>query len=180
MSLILQIADDATITTLGRIAEGDQGTDQTAAAVWGVVKASAADALVRRRAKQIGTPERLYAFLRAHTRFSPDPRGVEMIRVPAMLLRQINRTGTARCDCDDLAALGASLLAAMGRTPVLSVVGATERELGGRFQHIFFGYAAPGAVGGVVLMDPQEGFAPGGLPTFPRARLYWATEEHAA
>lgn len=182
MSLLLQIQDDGTLSTLGTIAKGERGTAQTVAALWAVVKESAQASSVRTLAQKIQYPSTLYAWLRAHQVYAPDPRGKEVIRTPEMLLRQVSRGGIGgkfRGDCDDVAALGCAILAAMGYRPVVSTVGATPRELGGRYIHIFFGYAAPTA-GGVVLMDPQEGFPPGGLPTFPLARLWWADGEHAA
>lgn len=182
MSLILQIQDDGTLTTIGRTAKGERGTAQTVAALWAVVQDAAQDRSVRTLAQKIGNPVALYHWVRAHQIFAPDPRGKEVIRTPAMLIRQVSRGGVGgkfRGDCDDVAALGCAILAALGFRPVVSTVGATPRELGGRFQHIFFGFAAP-VVGGVVLMDPQEGFPPGGLPTFPMARLWWADQEHAA
>lgn len=183
MNLLLAIQDDGTMIPLGTIAKGEKGTEQTVAALWGVVKEAAKDPLVIRMARAIGTPTQLYHWIRAHSVFAPDPRGREVIRTPAMLLRQVRRggvTGRYRGDCDDTAALGCAILAAMGKTPVVSTVGATPRELGGRFQHIFFGYAAPEIVSGVVLMDPQEGYPPNTFPAFPLAKLWWADGEHAA
>lgn len=183
MNLLLQLQDDGTLIPLGRIAAGEKGTAQTVAALWAVVKESAHTPAVRTLAREIGSPTQLYHWIKAHSVFAPDPRGREVIRVPEMLIRQVRRggiTGKYRGDCDDTAALGCAILAAMGKTPVLSTVGATPREAGGRFQHIFFGYAAPEIVSGVVLMDPQEGFPPNTFPTFPLARLWWADGEHAA
>ena len=77
---------------------------------------------------------RIRAFLAAHVRFQLDPLGVELIRTPSYLLRQIEDTGRAEGDCDDVAVLGAALGMAAGIPARYVLVGLTP---GDPFEHVY-------------------------------------------
>lgn len=118
----------------------------------------------------------VWAWLRDHVRFERDPKGIEYIRSPRDLLDAIDTTGTAVGDCDDLATLGASIIAAAGLLPVLITVG---RRASGRFEHVFFGlrHVQPDArldVTDIIPLDPQEGTPPGEWPKIARRVRLWS------
>lgn len=61
---------------------------------------------------QIGT---LRSWLAAHTRFLADPRvDGDVIRTPALMLRNLDKNGVMQGDCDDVATLAATLGLAVG------------------------------------------------------------------
>lgn len=172
MRMMLAIASDYSVRNIGPIENGPRGTDQTLAAIWGVVKTACDDSSVKRTAAMLQTPERLYDWCRAHVEFMADPPAVELVRTPASAIRSIRSTGVFKGDCDDLATLGASLLRCMGYTPGLCVSGKPRSDRPRGFQHILFGFFAssrakyPNAIQhpeGIkagkpffVPMDPQE------------------------
>lgn len=196
--LLLVVASEFGNITIGQLATGTKGIDQTAAAMRGIVKASKPHAPVKRFADNFPTLDRLYAWVRAHQHFVADPKGVELIREPCTLLNAVRRKQEFAGDCDDVATLLASAIAAWGETPVIAVIGPTPREAGGRFKHVFAGMAWSATaqargfrpsggfsvkVGGksvaVSLLDPQENRAVGHVPKEAMQRLYVADGEHA-
>lgn len=196
--MMLVVASEFGDITVGQLATGTKGIDQTTAAMRGIVKASKTDAPVKRFAANFPTLDRLYAWVRAHQRFEADPAGVELIRTPESLLAATRRYQQFNGDCDDVATLLASAIACWGETPVIAVIGPTPREQGGRFKHVFAGMAwsktasARGfkpsggytvKVGGrdvaVSLLDPQENRPIGHTPKEAMQRIYVADGEHA-
>jgi len=53
--------------------------------------------------------EQIRKFLTTFIRFEPDPVGVELVRDPLYMLRQVGRLRYSEGDCDDTATLGAAL-----------------------------------------------------------------------
>lgn len=205
--MLLIVKDDTRVETVGVVGTGDKGIDQTAAAMRGLVKAYAGMDAVRKLAAALRTPENVYHWAAAHVRFEDDPKGVELIRVPTMLIRQVNRDKVAYGDCDDNTVLCCSVLAAMGLTPVIAVLGKVPRNRGGKFVHVLPGFIDPNGTatfgdirtnadyrlrqrgnrwgfttdaGWALLFDAQERREVGHLPPEPMRRIYVATGEHAA
>ena len=198
---VLAIRSDFSTIPIGPIQHGPKGTDETVAAIWGIVKDAATDPGIKLVARRLGHPEELYHYLRAHVRFVPDPPAVELTRTPQAMLRTIQKRGFVAGDCDDLATFGAALLRAMGREPVLVVTGRPRAGSPRAFRHILFGFVAmpgeqgasargrtlypintgPRGVAGLValLMDPQERRPIGHNVPEPIRRIYRATGEHA-
>lgn len=56
----------------------------------------------------------LRAWLLTHSRFTPDPDNMELVRTPVEQLHVIATHGTMPGDCDDVATLGAALARALG------------------------------------------------------------------
>lgn len=79
-------------------------------------------------AKAIGT------YVQQKVRYVKDPTGIEQLHDPVMLIDQIQR-GIARGDCDDMALLTASLLLAIGHTPVFRCVRYNTKS--GPYNHIY-------------------------------------------
>lgn len=84
------------------------------AALGGALLNRTAAAIVDGSIDQADAARRVRTWLDRHTRFTPDPLGVELIRAPALMLRTIECEGSAVGDCDDVAVLGAALGIAAG------------------------------------------------------------------
>lgn len=128
------------------IGSGDPGTFATVQLMRRLVRRSLAEPVVRFAALQIirglrgdGEQARALAqWLRSHTQFVRDPRGVEWLHDPATLLRQGFDRGVIQGDCDDLAMLAAALGMSIGLRARFVVVGRQA------FEHVY-----------TVLGDPQ-------------------------
>lgn len=105
----------------------------------------------------------VYSWLRGVVRFRLDPRGVEYLRTPDEMIAAIIRDDEVSADCDDVASLGASLLAAGGVRPVF-LLASYEPE--GEWDHVFFGSARSADVSlhTIVPLDPQERIPVGVYP----------------
>ncbi|GMV73028.1 MAG: hypothetical protein DYG93_11165 [Leptolyngbya sp. PLA2] len=125
---------------------------------------------VHRAAYQAGIPHTLYGVhlvLKRRVRFKRDPVGVELPTMPDTFAATIIANGSAEGDCDDLAALGASMVRNAGYTPTLTVIG---RDPKGPYEHIYFG--AWTHTGRHVAFDPQETALPGEELPAARKRTY--------
>lgn len=71
----------------------------------------------------------IYHYVDAHTRYMKDPRTIEMVKEPFVVVRQIMQGQTPCLDCDDLTALICALLL---------VVGAQCRVVTVAFSHAFY------------------------------------------
>ena len=78
--------------------------------------------------------ERIRAYLAESMVFKFDPPGVELIRTPELLVRQIECHGYAVGDCDDVATLGAALGLAVGLVPTYVLVGFSDSA---PFAHVY-------------------------------------------
>ena len=75
----------------------------------------------------------IYDFVKAHTKYTPDPLGMELFISPQKMIEKIRMTGIAEGDCDDLSLLTAALLGSIGYSVRLALV---DLE-GYGFDHIF-------------------------------------------
>ena len=187
--MILVVETNAAAVAVGQMTGGDGGVAQTVAAIQALIddatfgedaerfSAIAAGLLASTRFDAAPTPiafaDRLWLWCRERVRFLKDPDGVEYIRHPSTMLDAIDRDGFALGDCDDLATLAATLIAAAGLRPVLVTVGRRRR---GRFEHIFYGLRMSADRldrASVYPLDPQEGNPPGSWPNnTPRVQLW--------
>lgn len=111
----------------------------------------------------------VYDFLLRHVEFTEDPPFIELVRHPDELLDTIARAGKCRCDCDEVATLGAALLWARSIEPVFMVVGKPgDFDAHGRvrLKHVFY---AARIEGRLLPFDPQERIPPGQWP--PRGAI---------
>lgn len=110
-----------------------------------LVNDSLADRQVRKVAARIvaGCPPRdcrcrvgkLRAYVASVWRFLRDPKNVELLQAPRVLLDTIGENGYVRGDCDDAAILGAALVKAVGLRARFVVVG--WRGSFGPFSHVW-------------------------------------------
>lgn len=125
---------------------GITGNHQTLQVMQKIARERAADPTVRKLALNIlnyyNIPSHHFAdearaigtFVQQKVRYVKDPTGVEQLHDPVMLIDQIQR-GIARGDCDDMALLVASLLFAIGHTPVFRCV--RYKTSSGPYNHIY-------------------------------------------
>lgn len=183
----LAIVRNARRINIGKLPRGDAGVSATVAAIQALVDdatygESAADfrrvaARLRGRneaANAVEFARELYDWLVASVEFFPDPRNVELVRHPSEMLSQIETTGNAEGDCDDLATLAAAIIAAAGFRPVVVTVG---RRKSGRFEHIFAGVRIGAGLDreSVYALDSQERTGAGKFPPVPRVKLWSLT-----
>lgn len=174
--MLLAVQSGTSVRSVGVLPRGDAGVTATIAAMqaavdWSVYGDEASRALLewalsRALAERPGDADgAVYWWLRRWFRYLADPERVELLRLPSLLLPVVRGGGVARCDCDDRAIVGASLLEVARRRgltqrePVLVTVGRRPRALGGRFEHVFYGSIGPGlplAVSNVLPSDPQQ------------------------
>lgn len=156
-----------------QLAPGEQGISESLAAMAAFVDAARSHpavklAVARLRVQAVRAQHpfalELYDWIVRRVKFKPDPTGTETVRHPAQLLTEIGTAGEALADCDCVAVLAASILAAAGYEPVWFVVGRPgDLDAAGRvkLKHIYYGVRA-----GLtwVPFDPQEGVPPGMHP----------------
>lgn len=88
--------------------------------------------------------DRIRRYLEANVRFQFDPPGVELIRTPELLLRQIHCRGESFGDCDDVAVLGAALGLAVGLPATYVLIAFHDTD---PFEHVYTELETPaGAV----------------------------------
>lgn len=89
--------------------------------------------------------------------FQFDPEGLELIRTPELLVRQIECHGTAVGDCDDVATLGAALGMAVGLRAVYVLL---AFHLARPFEHVYTELVTPSGPVELDTTKPAQ-FPPG-------------------
>lgn len=120
---------------------GDFGTELT---IWHMrreARRGAAEPLPQRTARAIvgragprDAARRIRRYLEERVRFVHDPAGLELVKSPTFMLREIESRGYATGDCDDVATLGAALGHAAG-LPARFVLYGFQRS--GPYEHVF-------------------------------------------
>lgn len=95
-----------------------------------------------------------YGVLR-HTRYANDPRGVELVKKPGLVVRQIAEGQVPSLDCDDLVTLLGGLLLSLGReVRAVTVAFRLSAHRGERqYSHIYIQVREPRS-GLWVTLDP--------------------------
>ncbi len=145
------------------LAKGDRGVADTIASMRSLVQDANERGNTRATAARIvaGTDSRparlvaLFKWMQRNVDFCKDPKGVERIKHPDLILQEIaaSTTGGARAcvDCDESAPLAAALLLGAGFTPVFITIA----EPGGfAFSHVYAGVVT--GSGKALAFDPQE------------------------
>jgi transglutaminase-like putative cysteine protease len=100
----------------------------------------------------------LLNFVERHTRYMRDPRTVELVRAPYVVVEEINQGKIPNIDCDDMAALLAALLIACGHEARIVTVAfrniffQKERQ----YTHVFVQSKEP-STGRWITLDPVPG-----------------------
>lgn len=100
----------------------------------------------------------IYYFLLANTRYMRDPRTVELVRAPYVVVEELRRGKKPSVDCDDLAAIATALtLAVGGHSRVVTVAFRPMIHNGQRqFSHVF-GQAQEPRTKQWITIDPVAG-----------------------
>ncbi len=124
-------------TTLEALPAGDVGVELTLQRMRRHVQAARTDPGMRaavlealrgvREKDQLAEAQSLFEWVLERTRFTRDPRGVELLQEPTYLLRQIRKEGVAYTDCDDATMLFAALAETAGYPTRFRVQGAPGR-----------------------------------------------------
>ena len=103
-----------------------------------VIRESAYNPYVRRWAEQIveevkpndkyGEARAVYDFITTHVRYTKDPKGMEFIQTPPLLLQMIEQGEIPKGDCDDIATLAMSLLKSIGFDVGLKITSYNAKE----------------------------------------------------
>ena len=97
----------------------------------------------------------IYNYVLANTRYTNDPRNVELVKKPWRVVRQMRAGQVPGLDCDDLVCLIAALLLAVGREVQIVTVGFRRQHFRGQIQysHVFLRVREP-RTGRWVVLDP--------------------------
>jgi hypothetical protein len=89
------------------------------------------------------------------TRYANDPRTVELVRKPALVLREMAAGKVPSLDCDDLTALLAALYLSLGRQVQVVTVAFAHRFYNGQrqYSHVFLRVKEPKS-GAWIVVDP--------------------------
>ena len=97
----------------------------------------------------------LYHYVCANTRYMRDPRTVELVQAPYLVVEQLSKGMTPNLDCDDMSALLAALFLAVGcQTRVVTVAFQNMFHNGDRqYSHVFAQAKEPRS-GAWITCDP--------------------------
>lgn len=151
-----------TTTRQVSIAEGDAGTDQTAAEMADLIRNGALTPRVRDVATAIAANGRddlsqllmLRDWVARHFQFMRDPASGELLHDTDFMLSRIQRDGVMRADCDDAAILGGALACAIGANVSLILVALDPGADGAPkpYSHVWASASPP-----VACIDPNTG-----------------------
>lgn len=132
------------------IGHGDQAIYTTVNRMRGIINSSAANPYVRRWAQKAlesvmvqdkwGEAQALHDFVRDNIRYTNDPRGIEFVQTPPILLEGIRYYLDGRQsdrpigDCDDMTTLALSLMKSVGFDTAIKVVSFDPE---GRYSHVY-------------------------------------------
>ena len=163
------------------LAGGDRGVADTVETMRALVRDSHARGMSAGVARRLiaglrGRVARLHAIFRwmqQHIDFCEDPKGVERIRHPDLILREIGDSMRSRADrpcvdCDESAPVAAALLLGAGFRPVFITISEPGDT---KFSHVYAGVVAA-APAHVIAFDPQEMAHVGQEPKYGR-RAVW-------
>lgn len=139
---------------------GDTAVVNTATKMKDIINSSAKNPYIRRWSEQIlakanvkaydwiGEINAIFTWVRDNIRYTHDPRGIEYLQTPPVLLQLIERGETPMGDCDDMTMLSLSLLKSIGYDVALKI---TSYRNDKTYQHVY---------GLVSLKTPMTGWIP--------------------
>ena len=97
----------------------------------------------------------IYYYVLDHTRYTNDPRTVELVRRPERIIAELARGKTPSLDCDDLCVLQAALLLSLGREVRVITIAFQNQQYRGEIQysHVYLQVKEPRTSKWIVL-DP--------------------------
>lgn len=87
----------------------------------------------------------IYNFIIAHTRYANDPRTVELVKRPTLVIRELASGKVPSLDCDDLVTLLAALYLSLGRRVRIVTMAQSDVFVGGhrQYSHVFLQVQEP-------------------------------------
>lgn len=97
----------------------------------------------------------IYNFVLSNTRYANDPRTVELVRAPWLIIKELAAGKTPSIDCDDLVALIAALLLSLGRQVRIVVLAFRHAYHKGerQYSHVVLQVKEP-KTGAWIILDP--------------------------
>jgi hypothetical protein len=83
---------------------------------------------------KFGEARAIYDFVVESIRYTKDPKGLEFIQTPDLLLRFIEADDIATGDCDDITTLGMALLKSIGFDVAVKITSYSHKR---QFQHVY-------------------------------------------
>lgn len=119
----------------------------------------------------------LYHYVLRHTRYMRDPRTVELVRAPHVVVAELERGGRPSLDCDDLAVLLAALcLSVGGHVEFVTVAFRHMFHMGERqYSHVFMRAQDPRTKQWIVL-DPVAAERTSKMLRDVRASKTWSVD----
>lgn len=116
----------------------------------------------------------IYFAVLASTRYANDPRSVELVKKPGLVVRQIRAGARPSLDCDDLVALEAALLLSLGREVRAMTVAFSDQFYDGerQYSHVILAAREPRANAWITL-DPVAAEETGTMLRRVRAIKIW-------
>lgn len=170
-------------STLIPLSTGVRGTKTTLSAMERLVQSGIRDPevvlfaqeQVRNQAEygKLGEIDAILTSVRRSMRYTPDPVGVETVKSPTFIMREIKAKGRAAMDCDDASVLAATLIRAVGVPTRFKVIKDSPTE----YTHVYLEALVDGSW---VKVDPiaremSLGHAPEGRygsAYFQEGRMY--------
>lgn len=116
----------------------------------------------------------IYYFVLTHTRYMRDPRTVELVRAPYVVVKEILAGKVPNLDCDDLATLLAALLLATGAEVRYVTVAFQNAFYRGQrqYSHVFVQAKEP-RTGAWVTLDPVAAEKTAQMMNRTKAAMFW-------
>lgn len=117
----------------------------------------------------------IYYWVLAHTRYANDPKTVELVRSPRLLVDRMLRGETPSVDCDDLCCLLCALFLSMGREVRIVTVAFKNAYYNNQrqYQHVYVQVREPRTQQWIVL-DPVAAESAGEMLRRVKAVKIWA------
>jgi hypothetical protein len=106
------------------------------------------------------------------TRYLNDPLTTEWVKDPERLVEEIEATGSAACDCDEIALLTATMLRQVGRDVEFVTVGFVP--LSNNHSHVFVHVREPKS-GAWIVCDPVAGTEEDKMLSRVTTQKFWST-----
>ena len=118
--------------------------------------------------------EAIYNFVIGHVRYANDPRTIELVRRPELVLREIVAGKTPSLDCDDMVTLELALYLSLGRRVRIITVAFNHAFFRGKrqFSHVFMQVQEPRSKAWINI-DPVAAEETGKMLTKVKALKIW-------
>jgi hypothetical protein len=116
----------------------------------------------------------IYYWVLAHTRYANDPKTIELVRSPRLIVDRLRAGAKPSVDCDDLTALLCAMFLAMGREVRIVTVAFKNAFYNGQrqYQHVYLQVREPRS-GQWIVLDPVAAESAGEMLRRVKAVKIW-------